>query len=154
MPQMILIVFMFCAMFGLSAQDRDKEAYLKDDLHFWKILSKVQYKTVIDDGKDGDIYYVPLFHKNIERYEGKTIYLKGYIIPPDLARGKMTLSMFPFSSCFFCGKAGAESVVEVLPGQPLIYRMDKPVELAGILQLNRTDPLRLMYILKDARYVD
>ena len=122
-----------------------------DDMYYWKILSKVKYKSNLD-AESGEVIYTPVFSKSIEQYEGKTIFLKGYIIPAELSRGKMTLSAFPYSSCFFCGGAGPESVIELESSSPIIYRLDKPITLEGKLTLNRTDPLRLMYVLKNATY--
>ncbi len=122
-----------------------------DEMYYWKILSKVKYKSNLD-AESGEVIYTPIFNKVIEAYEGKTIVLKGYIIPAELSRGKMTLSAFPYSSCFFCGGAGPESVIELETNSPIIYRLEKPLTLEGKLKLNRTDPLRLMYVLKDATY--
>ncbi len=122
-----------------------------DDMYYWKILSKVKYKSNLD-AESGEVIYTPVFSKSIEQYEGKSIFLKGYIIPAELSRGKMTLSAFPYSSCFFCGGAGPESVIELESSSPIIYRLDKPITLEGKLTLNRTDPLRLMYVLKNANY--
>lgn len=70
----------------------------------------------------------------------------------------MTLSKFSYSSCYFCGAAGPESVIEIVAKNPIIYRMDKPISLEGTLRLNRStedreyDPFRLLYILEDATY--
>ena len=122
-----------------------------DDMYYWKILSKVKYKSNLD-AESGEVIYTPVFSKSIGQYEGKSIFLKGYIIPAELSRGKMTLSAFPYSSCFFCGGAGPESVIELESSSPIIYRLDKPITLEGKLTLNRTDPLRLMYVLKNATY--
>jgi len=122
-----------------------------DDMYFWKILSKVKYKSNLD-AESGEVIYTPIFGKTIEAYEGKVIFLKGYIIPAELSKGKMTLSAFPYSSCFFCGGAGPESVIELETKSPLIYRLDKPIVLQGKLKLNRTDPLRLMYVLSETTY--
>ncbi len=122
-----------------------------DEMYFWKILSKVKYKSNLD-AESGEVIYTPVFSKSIEQYEGKTIILKGYVIPAELSKGKMTLSAFPYSSCFFCGGAGPESVIEIETSNPIIYRLEKPIVLQGKLKLNKTDPLRLMYVLQDATY--
>lgn len=143
---LMLISLCIFATSGLFAQTPET-----DDMYYWKILSKVKYKSNLD-AESGEVIYTPVFSKSIEQYEGKTIFLKGYIIPAELSRGKMTLSAFPYSSCFFCGGAGPESVIELESSTPIIYRLDKPITLEGKLTLNRTDPLRLMYVLKNATY--
>lgn len=146
MKKLIIFSLLFCFSFPFTSS-----AQQADDMYFWKILSKVKYKSKLDI-ESGDVIYTPIFNKAIQKLEGKTIILKGYVIPADLTGGKMTLSAFPYSSCFFCGGAGPESVIEVEASSPIIYRMDKAVILEGKLELNRDDPLRLMYILTDATY--
>lgn len=142
--------FAFCFhLSSLSAQEAPSE----DDVYYWKILSKVKFKNTFDK-KTEQITYAPIFGKHIEQLEGKTITIKGYMIPADLARGKMTLSAYPFASCFFCGQAGPESVIEVEPKEPLIFRMDKPITIKGVLKLNREDPFRLLYIMEKVGYGD
>jgi len=140
-----LIIILFSIPNFLAAQADP------DDMYYWKILSKVKYKSNLD-AESGEVIYTPIFNKSIEAYEGKIIVLKGYIIPAELSRGKMTLSSFPYSSCFFCGGAGPESVIELETSSPIIYRLEKPIILQGKLKLNRTDPLRLMYVLSEATY--
>jgi hypothetical protein len=142
-----------CYFLTASAQLFAQTAPADDEMYYWKVLSKVKVKTTFDP-KTQNMSYEPVFGRYIEQLQGKTIKIKGYIIPADLAKGKMTLSAFPFSSCFFCGGAGPETVMEVEASQPIIYRMDKPVELQGKLKLNREDPFRLFYILQDAKYAD
>ncbi len=137
--------------FTTSAAMLNAQTPEDDEMYYWKILSKVKYKSNLD-AESGEVIYTPIFNKAIEAYEGKTIVLKCYIIPAELSRGKMPLSAFPYSSCFFCGGAGPESVIELETNSPIIYRLEKPLTLQGKLKLNRTDPLRLMYVLKDATY--
>lgn len=121
-----------------------------DEMYFWKILSKVKSKTTFDP-KTQNVFYQPIFSKGIEALEGKQIAIQGYMIPADMARGRLTLSAYPFSSCFFCGQAGPESVIEIEAKVPIIYRMDRPVTVQGRLKLNRNDdPFRLLYILENA----
>jgi hypothetical protein len=144
----MLIRFIFLLVFPITVFGQTPES---DDMYFWKILSKVKYKSNLD-AESGEVIYTPIFGKSIEAYEGKVIFLKGYIIPAELSKGKMTLSAFPYSSCFFCGGAGPESVIELETKSPLIYRLDKPIVIQGKLKLNRTDPLRLMYVLSEATY--
>lgn len=143
----VFLILMLFSVSGVFAQAPPDDDYM----YYWKILSKVKYKSNLD-AESGEIIYTPIFSKSIEAYEGKTIVLEGYIIPAELSRGKMTLSSFPYSSCFFCGGAGPESVIELETSSPIIYRLEKPIVLQGKLKLNRTDPLRLMYVLSEATY--
>ena len=153
MKKLPIFAALCCLWVAATASWAQKSPTDEDEMYYWKVLSKVRVKTTFDP-KTQNMSYEPVFGKHIEQLQGKTIKIKGYIIPADLARGKMTLSAFPFSSCFFCGGAGPETVMEIEASQPIIYRMDKPVVLQGKLKLNREDPFRLFYILQEAKYGD
>jgi hypothetical protein len=65
------------------------------------------------------------------------------------------LSAFPYSSCFFCGQAGPESVIEIqFAKQYTGLRMDKIITVRGTLRLNADDILQLNYILEDVEIVE
>lgn len=142
----LVVSLVIAFSFNASAQKKDI-----DGLYYWKVLQDVNYRSNFDK-ETGEILYEPVFGKKVLKLDGKKIFLKGYIIPADMSGGKMTLSAFPYSSCYFCGGAGPETVIEVDADGPIIYRMDKPIELEGVLKLNTEDPLRLIYILEEATY--
>ena len=145
-----LLAFCCIALPNLSAQGFSED----DEMYYWRILSKVKSKSTFDP-QSNSVFYKPIFHKSVEALEGKTIILRGYVIPADMAKGRLTLSAYPFSSCFFCGQAGPESVIELEAKIPIIYRMDRPVTIQGTLKLNRgDDPFRLIYILENAQHYD
>lgn len=151
------VCFFFFAALSLTAQNSgantNQPLPTGEDYYYWKVLSKVKFLSNFDKST-GEVIYQPVFGKEIESLEGKRIFLKGYIIPADLSGGKMTLSAFPYTSCYFCGGAGPESVIEIDAKEPIIYRMEKPIVIEGTLELNRDNPLRLMYILRKAGYHD
>jgi hypothetical protein len=62
-------------------------------------------------------------------------------------------SAFPLASCFFCGEAGAESVMEVSPKNPISYTKEK-IRIRGKLELNEADYLKLPYLLKDVEIIE
>jgi len=125
--------------------------------NYWEEMMDVTVKSKFDPATE-NFTSTPTFGKKISKLDGKKIYLKGFIIPADLTKGRMTLSKFSYSSCYFCGGAGPESVIEIVAKNPIIYRMDKPIILEGTLRINRKtddqeyDPFRLLYILEDATY--
>jgi hypothetical protein len=59
------------------------------------------------------------------------------------------LSSLPLNACFFCGVGGPETVIEVNLKSPVKYT-DKPVEIRGVLELNDTDPDKMIYQLNSA----
>ena len=87
--------------------------------------------------------------------EGKTVTVRGYIIPTDgyKSHTEFVFSAFPYSMCFFCGQAGPETVMEVLAVTGIKFDPD-PVTLRGKLKLNDKDINRLMYSLTEAELVE
>ncbi len=116
----------------------------------WPALAKVSYKKEYDDllGIKVD---KPVFSTDIKQLEGKVISLRGYIIPTDgfKSHTEFVFSAFPYSSCFFCGQAGPETVVEIKARKPIPYTSE-PIAIQGRLRLNAQDVNRLMYMLEDA----
>lgn len=149
MKRLCWVLFCFLSYTAvLPAQGNDNVG-----AYYWRQLSKVSYKLTLDKA-DGELLNKPVFDKSVKSLEGKEIVLSGYIIPADMGNGTLTLSAYPFSSCFFCGGAGPETVVEVEAQEPLIFNINKPIVLKGKLQLNEDDPLRMFYTLKEATYYE
>ncbi|RMG61405.1 MAG: DUF3299 domain-containing protein [Bacteroidetes bacterium] len=118
----------------------------------WPLLAKVQYVKVTDDGL-GYAYMKPVFSDTLEALEGQRVRIKGYVLPMDAEGKEMALSAFPFSSCFFCGGAGQESVMSLaLTDSALRYETDQVVTFEGILALS-DEPFDLIYRLESARPV-
>ncbi len=120
--------------------------YQADD---WHLLSDVALVRKYDNFLSQEVD-VPVFSVKLRRKEGEEITLEGYVIPLETAKNQyFVLSRFPFQSCFFCGAAGPETVVEVY-GERSFSVFDQRVRVTGELQLNDGDPLHLFYILKNA----
>lgn len=119
--------------------------------YYWKVLSKVTTKGQFN-AETGEVNYVPVFSKYVKDLKGKEVILTGYILPVEAKiEGSLTISAFPFSSCYFCGGAGPETVVILIPKFPIIHRPNKPVVVKGRLKLNEPyDPQHLYYTLLDA----
>jgi hypothetical protein len=127
----------------------------------WRTLLKLTFDVKFDERVD-DIVFAPIFTPEIRKYAGKEIEIQGYILPHDITKmgggktndGSMFIfSAYPAATCFYCGGAGPESVIEVYPaaGIPFSKQM---VTLKGKLELNETDYLQLAYKLKQARIVN
>jgi hypothetical protein len=117
----------------------------------WATLADVKYEKSQDEY--GEIY-VPKFGTNVQEMNGKTVSLKGFIIPFEgmFEPKHIILSSLPIASCFFCGGSGPETVAEAYLNEEIKYT-SKPVTVTGRLELNDTDYDQLMYILKDAEVV-
>ncbi|CAA6824129.1 MAG: Unknown protein [uncultured Aureispira sp.] len=128
----------------------------------WEDLLTLKFDIRFDESVD-DVIFEPKLSKRVRQYEGKIIELEGFIIPHDIAADAMAsvddsgqqfmFSAFPLASCFFCGGAGAESVMEAFPKDPMQYT-DQKVTIRGRLEFNTTDFLKLPYQLKEVVLVE
>lgn len=138
----------------------DSESELPSPGGVWDDLLTLEFKLLYDASID-DVVHNPQFTSRIKQHEGKKIELYGYIVPFDMVENAMggngdgtmfMLSAFPAQTCFFCGGAGPESIIEVYPDEPIHYTKDR-VKVTGTLELNNTDFLRMAYILKDVKLI-
>jgi hypothetical protein len=115
----------------------------------WELFAKVKF-TPQKIGNDE--YLVPFFDSRIKEWEGKEMVLQGFYIPMDLVdKQTIIVSKVPNSSCFFCGAAGPETVVEVqLQKKPGKMKTDQVVEVKGKLKLNDHDVNHMNFILESA----
>ncbi|MEM9337294.1 MAG: hypothetical protein AAGA66_01090 [Bacteroidota bacterium] len=115
----------------------------------WETMADVNYEKSEDEY--GEIY-VPKFGDGVLKMKGKSVTLKGFILPFEgmFEPNHVMLSSMPIASCFFCGGSGPETVAEAYLQEEVKYTA-KPVSITGTLELNDTDYNQLMYILKDAK---
>lgn len=122
----------------------------------WQLLAKVEFKEFFNKEADAFVPY-PVFHPHIKALNGKTIVVKGYVIPMEETGDEtiLVLSANPFSQCFFCGNAGPESVMDIkLKGDNLPrFKQDQVTGFKGRLRLNDSDLYYLNYILEEAEVV-
>ena len=120
----------------------------------WEVLKDVTFEEVFSEEFQG-YYKVPKFGKKISSLNGKKVQIRGYIIPVDVIQDYYVLSANPYSSCFFCGGAGPESVMEVqITGEHNGLRMDQIITFEGKLRLNPDDLYQLSYILENAKVIE
>lgn len=115
----------------------------------WELLSSVEIVMGYDDFMGAEVEQ-PKFSEQLKLREGKELTLEGFIIPlqQESDQDYFVLSRFPYQSCFFCGAAGPETVVEVYSGRDFRYT-DERVRVNGTLKLNDDNPLHLFFILED-----
>lgn len=119
----------------------------------WETLADVTFEEKFFKEVEMHLLF-PVFGEGPKSNENKRVRISGYAIPVD-AEGKLwVLSRYPNSSCFFCGAAGPESVVELQfkdAGKQKM-KMDQFVVIEGILNLNDVDIEHMNYILKEATF--
>lgn len=153
------------ADFGEAFTSPDEGKFIvEEDLQpggVWEDLLQLKFKISFDEEVD-DVVFQPKFTELIKSYEGQMIEVEGFIIPHNIAADamgnlddqgdKFMFSAFPLASCFFCGGAGSESVMEAFPKNPINYTTKK-ITLRGRLKLNDKDLMKLPYILEEVSLV-
>jgi len=93
--------------------------------------------------------------ESITSLEGKEFQITGYYIPVATKDQSIILSKTPFSSCFFCGNAGQETVIDVRLLKPTKqnYVADHKITVRGILRINTEDWETLSFILEESEIV-
>lgn len=118
----------------------------------WDLLANVDFEVrYYPEIKDSLLY--PNFAPSVQALAGEPIFISGYVIP--LEPGVYFLSKNPFASCFFCGNAGPETVMELdLVDRDALYANDDFHTFKGTLRINDTDIDHLNYILEEAEVVE
>ena len=118
----------------------------------WKTLAGVTF-SYIQNFEQNMWYGEPTYSDTVKQLDGKEIAIRGYVLPTDIESNTYILSANPFSSCFYCGGAGQESVMELrLKKKKAKFELDQIVTFAGRLRLNDQE-MELNYILEEARVI-
>lgn len=134
-----------CMTLGLFLNHLASEVSLEG----WELLSDVEVVRVYDKFQEQEMEK-PQFSETLLDRDQTEIELQGFVIPLSTEGDSdyFVLSRFPYQSCFFCGNAGPETVVEVYAKEQLSLK-DQRVSVKGTLYLNEDDPLHLYYIMRD-----
>ena len=120
----------------------------------WELLKNVEFDEIWSEEFQA-YYMVPKFSESVKEMDGKEVQIRGFIIPVDIVQDYYVLSANPYSSCFFCGQAGPESVMEIQMVKKYEgLRMDQVITYKGTLKLNVDDIYQLNYILEDAEIIE
>jgi hypothetical protein len=142
--KIILIIISFLFSFPIFSQN----------IISWELLKNVEFDEIWSEEFQA-YYMVPKFSSSVKVLDNKEVQIRGFIIPVDIVQDYYVLSANPYSSCFFCGQAGPESVMEVqLIKKYEGLRMDQVITFKGKLKLNVDDIYQLNYILEDAEIIE
>ncbi|MCI5090524.1 hypothetical protein [Phaeodactylibacter sp.] len=119
----------------------------------WKMLTDVVFSDEYSEEVQAYVPY-PTFGAQLQAIEGREVLIEGYIIPLEETGDEtiLVLSAQPYSSCFFCGGAGPESVMDIKlrPDEQRKFTTDDRMTFRGRLRLNDDDLYYLNYILDEA----
>lgn len=122
----------------------------------WATLSLVSTTTSFDAAYGIEVKKVKV-SPAVKAMQGTELEVDGYIIPLSgkLAQNHFMLSKFSEKMCFFCGKAGPETAMQVfLAGGKKIPYTDEKIKVKGILRINENDPSGLLYTLEAAQILE
>ncbi len=139
----ILLGFSLMLSFTSKAQERVQ----------WSQLEDVRFVEYFD--RDREEWSLEAnYPDNIEALHQREIRITGYIIPLDVSGQVYALSAFAFSSCFFCGGAGPETVMGITFAEaPPILHTDDVVEITGTLLIARRPGMEFHYTMSNAKIV-
>jgi len=137
----ILIVFTFIIAFNTLSLAQEKLTW-RDfaDVKFYR-----EYKA-----KYGKNFLVPIFGEHIKSYVGKRITVTGYFLDFSGEEDFFLVSKNPMASCFFCGGAGPQTIIEVHFKKRPSFVTDQIITITGTLKLNGTDIDHCNYIFENA----
>lgn len=140
-----MIKIIFLSLMGLF--------FISDEVNFatvtWDQLADVTFSSKYMP--EEDLYFdKPTFGSKIKDYHNQEVLITGYIVPIDPTDNYYALSKSTFASCFFCGLAGPETVIELELLWQEEFEMDDKVTMKGYLLLNDSDPYKLTYVLQEA----
>ena len=131
-------------------------AFVSAQKSSWATLSLVSSTTSFDAAYGIEVKKVKV-SPAVKAMQGTELEVDGYIIPLSgkLAQNHFMLSKFSEKMCFFCGKAGPETAMQVfLAGGKKIPYTDEKIKVKGILRINENDPSGLLYTLEAAQILE
>lgn len=149
--QKVILTFI-CSiyMFSLSVHAATLPISSPKDTITWLILNDLEYKE-----SPHEVYgtvYLPEFSKKVKKFANKKVIIKGYLVPVD--KTTWALSKNTYAACFFCGKAGPETVMGLtFKGDPGKLKMDANATVTGKFILNGTNVDDWMYSLVDVEII-
>ena len=138
----IKIVFMVFILFANTAISQTQID--------WSVLSDVEFTDVYMQEED-EYFLYPHFGMNVQELAGKEVVIRGFVLAIDPTDNYYILSKGPFSSCFFCGVGGPETIIELeMKSKKDVFIMDEVATMKGTLKLNSDDIYQCNYILQNA----
>ena len=136
------MIFNLSVLIGINAQAKD----------MWTTLGLVTFRTTYNPEYMMETK-IPKISGAVEKIDGTIIEVEWYIIPltGQISQSHFMLSKFPQSTCFFCGKAGPETAMQVfMKNNQKVKITERKVKVKGTLLVNPKDASSLLYTLENA----
>lgn len=121
----------------------------------WEVLSDVEWAEKYDSTSTTSLL-TATFGSSSKAYNNKEVYITGYVIPLDALGISFALSRNSFASCFFCGQAGPETVMDLMVKFGTIPKTkynNYPLKFKGTLILKEVNPTGFNYQLVNAQFI-
>jgi len=122
----------------------------------WLTLGMVTFETSYDPEYMLETKK-PRISPIVDKLDGKVLEVEGYIIPltGQVTQSHFMLSKYPQSTCFFCGKAGPETAMQVfMKDNKKVNISERKVLVKGTLLINPKDASSLLYTLENATIIE
>ena len=122
----------------------------------WFTLGQVTFETSFDPEFMTETKK-PKVSATVLKLDGNQIEIEGYMIPltGQVTQSHFMLSKFPQSTCFFCGKAGPETAMQVfMKDNKKVKISERKVKVRGTLSVNPVDASSLLYTLENAEMTE
>lgn len=112
----------------------------------WKLLGLIKF--VKKSHKEyGEVNY-PVVNPKLKSLHKKKVVLTGFIVPID--NTNYALSKNVFAACFFCGKAGPETIAGLKFKKPIKLKTDQYVTIEGVFRVNENNVDDWIYNIDEA----
>lgn len=143
------IVIAFVAMsfsFETKSQMKNENNSFLQDTLTWKQLSVIRFVSK-KHPTYGEISF-PVVNDNLKKLGNKKVVIKGFIVPIDSKN--YAISKNVFASCFFCGKAGPETIAGLkFKGNLPKLKTDQYVTVQGVFRYNEDNADDWIYNIDD-----
>lgn len=120
----------------------------------WERLDKVTFVEYFDRASNQWLLEAD-FDSTVTVLNHQEIKITGYVIPLDVNGEVYALSAFAFSSCFFCGGAGPETVMGLnFKNSPPKLNTDDVIKVKGTLVLNKRPGGEFHYTLNEVEILE
>ncbi len=139
--QIAVLLFLGAFLLSFSVKTTSSKAkfetpVVKGDTLTWKLLGEIKYEKR-KHPKYGEVQF-PVVNDKVKAKGKKRVLISGFIVPIDSK--SYAISKNVFAACFFCGKAGPESIVGLkFRGATPKLKTDQYVTVEGVFRYNETD---------------
>jgi hypothetical protein len=140
----------FTSLEQKKSLEKDIKLFVESDTLTWKLLGEIRYMKK-KHATYGEVEF-PIINAKLKNLNGKSVVMKGFIVPID--NKNYAISKNVFAACFFCGKAGPETIMglKFKKATPKL-KTDTYLVIKGKLRCNETDVEDWIYNIDNAEIV-